>query len=374
MRRLRSKISVHDSASRFRDIGEDVFLGHGRFTGDHAVEVGGTPLRYGKAVIATGARAVTLEVLADAFERLKDHDLVVGPATDGGYYLIGLHRPIGELFPEAMPWGQADVRERTLSIGRRLGLSVALVRELSDVDRPEDLAGFAGSELLAGLATDITVIIPALNEARMIAAAIESVRQAPHVEAIVVDGGSMDGTMAVSENAGARVLRSARGRARQMNAGASAATASTLLFLHADTSLPEGFDAHVRAALAAPDVAAGAFEFRLDRAGPGLRLIERLVNLRTRRCRLPYGDQAIFLRAETFSEVGGFPDWPIMEGIEIIRRLRKRGRIHIVPAPVVTSARRWSRHGVVRTTLINLAAAGAYLLGVSPERLARWRG
>lgn len=325
-------------------------------------------------LIGSDCPSVTKEILTEAF-RLLDarHDLVLGPAADGGYYLIGLRRPIADLFSARMPWGEADVRRRTLSIADALGLSVALLPELSDVDRPEDLADLAGTDLWKGLFAGISVIIPALNEEQRVAAAIESARQAPGAEVIVVDGGSADRTMETARSAGARVLVSARSRARQMNTGAHFATGDTLLFLHADSRLPENYPALVHDALAGPSVSAGAFEFKLDGAGLGLRLVERTVNLRSRRLGMPYGDQAIFLRAETFRDIGGFPDLPVMEDVEIVRRLRKRGRIRIVPAPVVTSARRWSRHGLVKTTLVNLASTVAYFLGVSPERLAHWR-
>ena len=324
-------------------------------------------------LIGSDCPAITSDILTDAFRRLESHDLVLGPAADGGYYLIGLRDPVANLFPANMPWGEAGVRERTLRIADGLGLAVALLPELSDVDRPDDLVALRGSDLLRGLCTGISVIIPALDEEQRVAAAVESARQAPSVEVIVVDGGSADRTMETAQRAGARVVASERGRARQMNAGARVATSETMLFLHADSRLPEDYHAHVHAALAGPTVSGGAFEFKLDGAGLGLRLVERMVNLRSRRLGMPYGDQAIFLRAETFREIGGFADLPIMEDVEIVRRLRMRGRIHIVPVPVVTSARRWSRHGIAKTTLVNLAATGAFLLGVSPERLARWR-
>lgn len=325
-------------------------------------------------LIGSDCPSITAETLAEAF-RLLDapHDLVLGPAADGGYYLIGLRRPVPALFPADMPWGEASVRCRTLQIAKDLGLSVALLQELSDVDRPEDLAALAGSGLLTGLPAEIAVIIPALNEERRVAAAVESARQAPAAEVIVVDGGSADRTAEAAQQAGARVVASGRGRARQMNAGASIATGGTLLFLHADSRLPRNYHLHVRAALAEPGVSGGAFELKLDGAGPGLRLVERMANLRSRRLGMPYGDQAIFLRAEAFRELGGFRDLPIMEDVEFVRRLNRRGRLHLVPAPVATSARRWNRRGFAKTTLVNIAATVAYLLGVPPERLARWR-
>jgi len=143
------------------------------------------------------------------------------------------------------------------------------------------------------------------------------------------------------------------------------------LFLHADTRLPEGFDAHVRRALGQPRVVAGAFRLRIDGPQRTLRLIECGVNLRSRCLQMPYGDQALFLKAETFRTVGGFPELPIMEDFELVRRLRRHGRIAIADAAVTTSARRWNAFGALRTTWTNQMVIIGYYLGVSPGRLAR---
>jgi rSAM/selenodomain-associated transferase 2 len=218
----------------------------------------------------------------------------------------------------------------------------------------------------------VTVIIPTLNEAATIAATITSAQSASDVEVIIADGGSRDDTVERARSCGAQVLSTSAGRAEQMNAGATAAKGDILLFLHADTCLPERFDECVREALSRPDVVAGAFRLRFDSPRWGLRVIEWLANWRSTRLHMPYGDQAIFLRAETFHDIGGFPDIPVMEDFELMRRLRRRGRIRIAPVSVVTSARRWTERGVLKTTLINQAMIIAYLLGVSPSRLARW--
>jgi rSAM/selenodomain-associated transferase 2 len=155
--------------------------------------------------------------------------------------------------------------------------------------------------------------------------------------------------------------------------GASIATGDTLLFLHADTSLPSDFDDYVFRALDKPGVCAGAFRLLIDGEGRSFRLIEKMVNFRSRAWQMPYGDQAIFVRANVFHEVGGFPDLPIMEDYVLIRRLRRIGRIEIAPATVVTSARRWTKHGVWRTTLINQVCIAAYWSGVPTAKIARWR-
>ncbi len=313
-------------------------------------------------IVGTDCPDLTANTLAEALDALADHDLVLGPAADGGYYLMGLrgHAPV--IFQD-IPWGTSEVLRRTLSRAEEIGLSVRLLDELADVDRPQDLQQLYSETL--------SVIIPALDEAGHITAAIASA-QSQDAEIIVADGGSTDGTSSIARNAGATVLDTPPGKARQMNAGAEAASGDILLFLHADTRLPDDYARHVREALAGPEVVAGAFAFRADAPLSRLHVIEWLANFRSRRFHMPYGDQGIFLRAATFRDAGGFPDQPIMEDFELVRRLKRRGRIAHVPLPAATSARRWLHLGVLRTTVINQLAIVAYLCGVSPHRIAGW--
>lgn len=222
------------------------------------------------------------------------------------------------------------------------------------------------------MAKHISIIIPTLNEADTITLALESTRKATHSERIVVDAGSSDQTSSLARRWGARVITSPLGRAQQMNAGAEAARGEVLLFLHADTRLPERFDDPVRHIMAQSGVAAGAFELRIDGKERGLRIIEKVANWRSRRMQFPYGDQAIFVRSQLFHQVGGFSDIPIMEDFELIRRLRRLGRIAIAALPATTSARRWKQQGTWQTTLLNQAFILAYCAGVAPSRIARW--
>jgi rSAM/selenodomain-associated transferase 2 len=219
----------------------------------------------------------------------------------------------------------------------------------------------------------ISIIIPARNEAAIIADTIRHALNGEPAEVIVVDGGSADHTVGVARAAGARVMTAAPGRAVQLNAGAHAARGDTLLFLHADTRLPGDFATHVNAVLSAPDVVAGAFGFRLDAEGRVFRILESLVNWRSRRLGMPYGDQALFMSADTFRRVGGFAELPVMEDLELVRRLRRAGRLEIAQADALTSARRWVSEGVWRTTLRNQLYIAAYGLGVAPARIALWR-
>ena len=218
----------------------------------------------------------------------------------------------------------------------------------------------------------ISIIIPALNEGKYIGRTLERVQQGIGVEMIVVDGGSADDTARRSIEAGARVMIMEAGRARQMNTGAQAAQGEILFFLHADTVPPPGFDKAMRAALKEQQVAAGAFCLGIVGKSVGLRLVEHLANWRSRRLSLPYGDQGLFLRADLFRDMGGFPDLPIMEDLVMVRRLRHRGRIVTLPLAVATSGRRWQSLGVWQTTLINQMMILGYFLGVNPAILARW--
>ncbi len=218
----------------------------------------------------------------------------------------------------------------------------------------------------------LSVIIPTLNEAENIPRTLKIVQAVANVEAIVVDGGSRDATVEIATALGAKVLVSTGGRSRQMNVGAAAANGSILLFLHADTELPQEFDVLVQQTLLKRHVIAGAFDLKIDGANPWLRVVEGGVNVRSHWFQMPYGDQAIFLKASVFHAIGGFPELPIMEDFVMMQTLKRRGKIAIAPAAVLTSGRRWQKLGVCRTTLINQLIILGYWLGVSPERLVHW--
>ncbi len=217
----------------------------------------------------------------------------------------------------------------------------------------------------------ISVIIPTLDEAENIGPLLEDVGRGRDIEAIVVDGGSRDATAAKARAMGARVIATPPGRALQMNRGAAAAGGRRLFFLHADSRLPTGFDDLIRRAMAVDGVAAGAFRLHIDAPGTKLRFVEFWANLRSRSLGMPYGDQGLVIGTDLFKNLGGFPLLPIMEDFEMVRRLRSRGRILILPAAIRTSARRWLNLGVGRTTLINQTIVLAYLAGMPPQKLAR---
>ena len=218
----------------------------------------------------------------------------------------------------------------------------------------------------------ISIIVPALDEEQEICQTLEAARRGSSVELIVVDGGSADSTASLARKSGAVVINSSGGRAAQMNAGARAATGDMLLFLHADTRLPERYDGHVRRILRQKLVIAGAFKLCIDSPGPSFRLVETLANFRSQCLGMPYGDQGLFIRKDAFLAAGLFAHMHLMEDYEIVRRLRRSGRIVVAPAAATASARRWLKVGVLRTTLLNQVIILAYHLGVSPDRLARW--
>jgi len=222
--------------------------------------------------------------------------------------------------------------------------------------------------------TRLSIVVPALNEAVNLTGLLpELARGCPGAEIVVVDGGSRDETAAVAaRQAGVRLVTGARGRARQMNAGARAAAGDVLLFLHADTRLPAGAAAALERALAEPGVVAGRFDVRFDNPRPVFRMVAWFMNARSRASSICTGDQAIFVRRSDFDAVGGFPDIPLMEDIELTRRLKRRGRLAALRLRVVTSARKWEREGPLRTIGLMWALRLLHFCGVAPARLHRW--
>lgn len=189
-----------------------------------------------------------------------------------------------------------------------------------------------------------------------------------------MDGGSEDGTAEAARPLADRVLEAPRGRARQMNAGAAVARGEVLLFLHADTALPDGAARLLALGLAATGRAWGRFDVTIAGSHPLLAAVSALMNLRSRWSGIATGDQAIFVRREAFAAVGGFPDIPVMEDVEISRRLKARSRPLCVRSHAITSGRRWERDGVLRTIFLMWKLRFAYAMGVAPERLARRYG
>lgn len=326
-------------------------------------------------IIGIDSPEISAGIHEAAFRALRSHDLVLGPATDGGYYLIGMRRAAADIaLPaifEGIEWGAENVLESTLLRAKELGLRVWRLAPLDDVDRPEDLAAW---DRARGDATGdrpaLSIVIPTLNEADYIADTLEAIPKCDSIEVIVVDCGSEDETRAIAEDWGAKVLERCGGRAAQMNLGSAKARGATLLFLHADTHLPKDFAARIEDCLTTPGTVAGAFEFATRDPGAVMRLIAAFANFRARRLRLPYGDQGLFMRKDVFRALGGYKDMPIMDDFELVRRLAGHGRVRIAPAKAYTSTRRWRALGPLRTTLLNQVVVLMYFFGASPARLA----
>jgi len=341
-------------------------------------------------VVGSDSPGLPLRVFEQARAALCGGRAVLGPSDDGGFYLIGLTRcPDGLL--AGVPWSRSDTCERTLARLRSRGFEVQMIERWFDVDVPADLerlreliargelsapaTSAALQEIRAKQINRTSIVIPALNEEARIGGRLEELRcQGGIGEVIVVDGGSIDRTVAIARSfAGVKVIEASRGRARQMNAGAAVASGETILFLHADVLPPPDAVALIDRALAQPGAIAGAFKTWTvsDTGARRLGFWLHLADLRSRYTSLPYGDQAIFVKAKVFRELGGYPDQPLMEDLEFSRRLKRRGRIVRVAANVIVSGRRFLEHPIYYAALMNLFPI-LYRLGVPAARLARF--
>ena len=214
----------------------------------------------------------------------------------------------------------------------------------------------------------LSIVIPALNAARTLTATLDSVRDADEI--VVVDGGSSDGTVALAQRSGARVVVAGRGRGLQMHKGASAGLGDWFLFLHADTVLEPCWKEAAENHITRESSRAACFRFSLNADGPAARLLERGVALRVCLFGLPYGDQGLMISRELYQEVGGYRPLPLMEDVDLARRLG-RSRIARIECAAVTSAERWIRDGWLQRSSRNLACLTLFSLGVSPERISR---
>jgi len=334
--------------------------------------------------IAIGADSPGLppRLLEAARDALEAADAAIGPTADGGFYLLALRRcPDGLL--DDLPWSRFDTFTKTVERLQARGLTVRILAPWFDIDRPADLDHLRDlldrREIVAPAterclgAPQVSVIIPVLDEERRIASALDDVLAVPGVrEVIVVDGGSADRTVAIARTYPVQVIDAPRGRARQMNAGAAIARGGTLLFLHADTTLPHDAARHVNDVLSDPHIVAGAFRTWTiaDAPAPWFAPALHAADVRSRYTRLPYGDQAMFVRAEAFRRVGGFPDQPLMEDLELARRLRAIGGIRTARATVRVSGRRFVARPIAYTLAVNVFPL-LYRLGVPADRLAR---
>lgn len=218
----------------------------------------------------------------------------------------------------------------------------------------------------------LSVVIPALNAACSLPGTLAALRTDTQLvgEIIVVDGGSADETVALAEGLGARVLAASRGRGTQLAAGVECADGDWLLLLHADTRLAPGWQQAVRAHCEARPESAGYFRFALDSDDVRARRLERLVAWRCRLLALPYGDQGLLIQRELLRQIGGVRDLPLMEDVDLVRRLGRR-RLSLLPVAATTSAAKWQRDGWYRRSALNLACLALYFAGAPPRLIAR---
>jgi rSAM/selenodomain-associated transferase 2 len=218
----------------------------------------------------------------------------------------------------------------------------------------------------------ISIVMPVLNEGKILHNVLESLPLSHGEELIIIDGGSEDHTFSTALRYTQKAFVTHKGRGHQMNYGAKKARGSILLFLHADSVLPKNAFSIIRTILRDHGVSAGAFDLCIDHPSFRFRIIEMGANLRSRVTSVPYGDQGIFLRKEVFDKIGGYADVPIMEDIEISQRLKNEGKIAFVRPAIKTSPRRWLKEGAAYTTLRDWTLALSYsILKVSPERLMK---
>lgn len=221
----------------------------------------------------------------------------------------------------------------------------------------------------------ISIIIPVFNEEYFLQNTLEQFKNDSQIEIIIVDGGSQDRTreiatqLSLENNRIKLVTEKNLGRANQMNCGAALAKGDILLFLHADTFLPDNYQQSIQNSLKQKNAIVGAFQLSIDSQAKSLRLVEMAVNLRSLLFLLPYGDQGFFLTKDNFFRLGGFSDLPIMEDFNFIQKAKHQGKIVIARATVVTSARRWQKLGVIKTTIINQLIIIGYYLKISPHKL-----
>jgi uncharacterized protein len=319
-------------------------------------------------IIGADCPGITESILRQAFALLDEKDCVIGPSRDGGYYLIGLTRLVSELFT-SIPWGGSEVLKCTLESVNRLRLRSALLRKLTDIDLPEALPEWE-EKVKASSKPMISIIIPALNESDYIEKTVKHAQQGMHVEVIVADGGSTDRTRMKAELLGTRVVRTKAGRGAQMNEGASNARGDILLFLHADTQVPDGYDELVRNLLFKNGVIAGAFNLGFEENTRAMRIIAMGANARSRYLKMPYGDQGFFLRKDTFLDAGGFMEIPIMEDVALVRKLKSKGLIVISRENVITSSRRYQEMGPMKTWILNQLSMAAFYLKVPLDTIA----
>jgi rSAM/selenodomain-associated transferase 2/rSAM/selenodomain-associated transferase 1 len=335
-----------------------------------AFRLGQTPWPSRTVIIGTDIADLESVDLEDAFRVLEDADAVVGPAADGGFYLMGLNQ-VGVAADAALAptvWGSADVCRRTVEILRQGGSAVALVTKRTDIDRADDIERLASRHYFQHR---LSVIVPTVKPVAGLQPFLDELEAQlwPTDEIIVVQGRDLADEEVHRLSARTRVVSSCRGRGRQLNRGVRESRGDLLWFLHADSLPPSNFAYHIRKLTIQPGLSLGCFRLAFPGINRALTLIARWANWRTRFLKLPYGDQGLFCRRETFDRLGGFSREYLMEDVDFVRAARRLGKLLSVEEVLTTSPDRYERRGVLRASLSNHLLFALYQLGVGDHKL-----
>jgi rSAM/selenodomain-associated transferase 2 len=305
--------------------------------------------------------------ILEAFQGLDVYGGVVGPARDGGFYLIGLKSAFEKAFNFQI-WSVPSVFDRTLKCFHDSGIPVKTLTRRKDIDRQEDLPYL---EKQPGFQDRISIIIPFLRETKPLDTLVDSLEAQvwPDDEIILVRG--TESTKGVREviTPRTRLVFAPRGRGAQLNRGAGEARGNLFWFLHADTIPSPNFGYHIRKLSGASGMALGCFELKFMQGPALLRFIAGWANFRTKTFKLPYGDQGLFCRRQIFDKVGGFRKQYLMEDVEFVRNCRKLGKLLVIGQPIVSSPKRYLAKGILRSSFQNHLLMLLYFFGVSDKRL-----
>lgn len=320
-------------------------------------------------ILLVGSDILDLQVedFEDAFQALGKSQAALGPAADGGFYLIGLDRPCPAAFEDQL-WGLGEILLRTEQKLLHSGFQVVRLKTRRDVDRKSDLDAFYSSRDFRG---KLSVIIPTLSGIDPLRTLLESLNAQlwPDDEIIVVQGNDEEGGDSSEMGPRVRTASSPRGRGIQMNRGAELAKGDILLFLHDDSHPPPQFPYLIRKIGNSPGISLGCFELGFKPSSRGLDWIARWANLRSRWFKLPYGDQGIFCKRSVYDRLGGFRRRFLMEDVDFVRRGKKLGKLMMMPCTLYTSPRRYLAKGILRTSIENHLMILLYALGIKDETL-----
>ena len=307
--------------------------------------------------------------LFEVITRLHRADLVLGPANDGGLFLIALRRAAGELF-ERIPWGTPNVLSLMLARAKISGVTRELLTPKDDVDTAATYRSYLQRVATESSSERIGVVVAAFNHAPTIARVIDAARQAfLFSPLVVVDGGSADRTAEIASAGGAQVLSASRSRGRQRRIGASAAlNADWLLFLHGDCVLPADAQALVAEFIEQPRAQVATFRLRFDSPSAWLRSCAWFTRFSTPCTR--FGNQGILIRRAFYEALGGFPEWPLFEDVELLRRARAVTQIHVLRGFVTAAAQRFHERGSVRALWLNARLLARWAAGTPAGELA----